>query len=134
MNNAVRIILGLLAGIIAGMLVNSGIVSLSGKIIPLPDGIDPNDMESLKENIHLFEAKHYIIPFLAHALGTLVGAFVAAKIVLNNEMKVAMVIGIFFLAGGVTAAYMLGTPWLPNALDLVFAYIPMAVLGKRLAD
>ena len=33
-------------------------------------------MESLEENIHKFSFIHFLFPFLAHALGTFVGAVV----------------------------------------------------------
>lgn len=39
-------------------------------------------------------------PFLPHALGTLIGAFVAAKLAANHHMKFAMGIGVSFLIGG----------------------------------
>ena len=48
----------------------------------------------------LLETKHFISPFLAHALGSLAGAFLAAKIALSHQMKIALVIGAFFSLGG----------------------------------
>ena len=133
MNNTVRLVLGILAGAVVGMFVNGGIISFSGSVIPAPEGVDPNDIESIKANLHLYTAKHYIMPFLAHALGTLVGAFVAAKIVLNKKMMSGLIIGGFFLLGGIAAAMMIGTPLIPSAVDILFAYIPMGYIGARLA-
>tara|TARA_B110000046_G_C12990002_1_gene397415 strand:- start:686 stop:859 length:174 start_codon:yes stop_codon:yes gene_type:complete len=40
--------------------------------------------------------KFYVFPFLAHALGTLVGAFVAALTAATHKMKFAIAIGCFF--------------------------------------
>lgn len=124
---------GIILGIIIGSSVNMVIVTFSGEFIPLPEGINPDDVLSLKENIHRFKIKHYIMPFLAHALGTLVGAFVASKIALTRKKLAAYVIGLFFLFGGISAAQMIGTPIVPTAVDLVFAYIPMAWFGNKLA-
>ena len=50
------------------------LVTASPLVIPPPAGVDVSDPQSLSESIHLFEPKHFVFPFLAHALGTLVGA------------------------------------------------------------
>ena len=110
-----------------------GIITLSSSIIPPPEGVDPSNMESLKSSMHLFEPKHFIVPFLAHALGTLAGAFITALIAVNHKMKLALVIGLFFLLGGISTVFMLPSPTWFIVLDLVVAYIPMAWIGGRLA-
>jgi hypothetical protein len=133
MHPVLRNILAVVAGIVIGSLVNMGLIMISGSVIPPPEGADIKTMEGLKESIHLFEPKHFIFPFLAHALGTLVGAFIAAKIAVNHNMKFALGIGVFFLIGGITNVFMLPSPMWFNILDLVVAYIPMAWLGGKLA-
>ena len=133
MNPVVKNIIAVVLGIVIGSAVNMGIVMVSNSIIPLPEGVDPTSMESLKENISLFEPKNFIMPFLAHALGTLVGAFLAAKIAANNKLTFALVIGFFFLIGGIMNVFSLGGPAWFNAVDLIFAYIPMALIGWKLA-
>lgn len=111
------------------MAINGWIISISGNMIPLPEGVDPNDLESIKANIHLYTWKHYIMPYAAHALGTLAAAFIAAKIWVGNKMTSGYVFGGFFLLGGIAAAYMIGTP----PIDIMFAYIPMGWIGAKLA-
>ena len=132
MNPIVRNILAVIAGIVVCMLVNGGIISLSGSIIPPPVGMNVNDMESIRANAHLFEPKHFIMPFLAHALGSLIGAFVAAMIAASRKMTFALVIGIVHLLGGIAASFMIPAPAWFIALDLIVAYIPMAWLGGKL--
>ncbi len=127
-------IVAVIGGVIVGMVVNMGLVSISGSIIPPPEGVDPSNMESLKENMHLFQPKHFIMPFLAHALGTLAGAFVAAFVAVGSKMKFALGIGVFFLIGGIAAVSMLPAPIWFNILDLVGAYLPMAWIGGRLTS
>ena len=133
MNPILQNILAIIAGAIIGGAVNMGIVMLGPSIIPPPEGVDTTTMEGLKAGMQLFEAKHFITPFLAHALGTLVGAFVAAKIAKTYKMKLALAIGVWFLLGGAMAAYMLPAPMWYNVLDLLLAYIPMAYFGGKLA-
>lgn len=133
MRPIVKDILAVLAGFIIGSLVNMGIIMISGSIIPPPDGADVTTMEGLKASIHLFEPKHFIFPFLAHALGTFAGAFLAAKIAVTHRMRFAIIIGILFLMGGIANILMLPSPTWFTILDLVGAYLPMAYLGGILA-
>ncbi len=133
MNPTVRNILAVIAGALIGGLVNFALIMLSGSVIPPPEGVDVTSPESLKANIHLFEAKHFIMPFLAHALGTLVGAFIAAKLAASRSMTMALIVGGFFLLGGIINVVSLAAPMWFNITDLVLAYIPMAWLGGKWA-
>ena len=133
MNSVVKNILAILIGLVIGSAVNMGLILISGSIIPSPEGADATTMEGLKESMHLFEPKHFIFPFLAHALGTLVGAFIAALIAGTRKMTFAMVIGVFFLIGGIINVYLLPAPTWFGIVDILGAYIPMAWIGGKLA-
>jgi hypothetical protein len=133
-NPILKNILAIIAGILLGSAVNMAIIMISGSIIPPPDGADVTTTEGLKASMHLFQPKHFVLPFLAHALGTLAGAFVAAMIATTHKMKFAMGIGIFFLAGGIASVFMLPSPTWFTVLDLVGAYIPMAYFAGKLAE
>jgi hypothetical protein len=134
MSPILRNILAVLAGVIIGSVVNMGLITISGKVIPPPAGVDVTNMESLKASMHLFEPRHFIFPFLAHALGTLVGAFVAFIIAASHKIKFALGSGVFFLIGGITNVFLLPAPTWFAVLDLVGAYIPMGWLGGKLAE
>ena len=133
MNPIIKNILAALAGVVLGSIVNMALITISSTIIPPPPGVVVTDMESLKSSMHLFEPKHFLFPFLAHAVGTFVGALVAALIAASHKMKFALGIGIFFLAGGIANVFMLPAPMWFNILDLGVAYLPMAYLGGWLA-
>lgn len=133
MNPVVKNILAVVAGIVVGSLVNMGIIMISGSIIPPPEGADITTMEGLKASIHFFEPKHFIFPFLAHALGTLVGAVIATKIAATRKLFMALLVGLFFLIGGTANIAMLGGPMWFTALDIIVAYMPMGYLGYMLA-
>jgi hypothetical protein len=128
----VRNILAVIAGLVIGGVVNMGLVMLGPWLIPPPAGADPTTVEGLNASIHLFETKHFIFPFLAHALGTLVGALVAALISQSGKLMVAMIVGVLFLIGGISASWMIPAPMWFEAVDIVLAYIPMALIGARL--
>lgn len=132
MNPILKNIFAIIAGIIFGSIVNMGIIMISGSIIPPPDGADVTTTEGLKAAMHLFQPKHFVFPFLAHALGTFAGVFVAAIIAISHQMKFALGIGIFFLAGGIASVLMLPSPTWFTVLDLVGAYIPMAYFAGKL--
>ena len=134
MNPIIRNILAVVAGIIIGSIVNMAIITVSGSIIPPPEGADLTTLEGLKASFHLMEPKHFIFPFLAHALGTLVGAYLAAVIAANHKLKFALVIGVVFLIGGIMNICMLPSPIWFTIIDLVFAYIPMGYLGWKLVS
>lgn len=133
MNPILRNILAILAGLIIGSVVNMGIVMISGSIIPLPEGVDPSNMESINANIHLYGPQHFIPPFLAHALGTLIGALAAAKLAATHKMKFALGVGVFFLLGGIYASTLINSPMWFKVLDILAAYIPMGWLGGKWA-
>lgn len=133
MNPILKNILAIIAGIIIGSLVNMGIIMVSGSIIPPPDGADITTAEGLKASMHLFQPQHFIFPFLAHALGTFVGAFLAAVLAGTYKLKFALSIGVFFLLGGIASIFMLPSPTWFTIVDLVGAYIPMAYIAGKLA-
>lgn len=133
MNSILRNILSILAGFIGGSAVNMALISASGSIIPPLEGADLSTNEGLIASIHLFEPKHFIMPFLAHALGTFAGAYLAARIAASHKMTFALVIGFLFLLGGIGAVYMIPAPLWYDVIDLVLAYIPMAFIAGRLA-
>jgi hypothetical protein len=134
MNPILRNILAVVAGLIIGSAVNMGLIMISGNVIPPPAGVDVTDMESLKSSMHLFEPKHFIFPFLAHAFGTLVGAFIAALIAVNHKIKMALAIGVFFLLGAIMNVFMLPSPVWFTILDIIGAYIPISWIGGILAE
>ncbi len=134
MHPIVRNILAVIAGAIIGSIVNMSIIMISGSVIPLPEGVDNSTTEGLKAGIHLFQPKHFIMPFLAHALGTLAGAMVATAIAVKQKLMAALIVGILFMIGGTMMVFQLPSPAWFNALDLIVAYIPMAFIGYKLVS
>ena len=132
MNPILRNILAVIAGLFVGSVVNMSIILVSGSIIPPPNGADNTTMEGLQATMHLFEPKHFLFPFLAHALGTLAGSLTTALIAANHKTKLALVIGGFFLLGGIVSVCSLPSPIWFTIVDLVFAYIPMTYLALKL--
>lgn len=133
MSSLLRNILAVVVGLVVCIVVNGFLIALSPIVIAPPEGVDVSNAQSLIENIGRFEPKHFIMPFLAHALGSVVGAFVAALIAASRKMTFAIVIGCVHLVGGIGMAFMVPAPTWFVVLDLVVAYLPAASLGGWLA-
>jgi hypothetical protein len=133
MNPTLRNVLAVIVGIVVCMIVNGLLISVSAWIIPPPEGVDPNDLESIKANADKFLPMHYLFPFLAHALGSLLGACVAVWSSAARAQLLALIVGGVHLLGGIVAAFMIPAPIWFIAADLTLAYLPMAWLGGRLA-
>jgi hypothetical protein len=134
MNPVVRNSLAVLAGLVVGSIVNMGLILASAHLIPPPAGADNTTMEGLRATMHLFEPKHFLFPFLAHALGTMAGAGAAAAIGASHQFKLAMGIGALFLAGGIVNCFLLPAPAWFMALDVLLAYLPMAWIGWKIGS
>lgn len=132
MPKLLRQIFAVVVGIIIGGCVNMALVTLSPALIPPPAGVDVNNAESLKQSIHLFQPQHFLMPFLAHALGTFSGALVAYLLAVSHHKQLAFGIGAFYFCGGLAACFMIPAPAWFMALDLLLAYLPMSWLAVSL--
>ena len=122
-------------GLLLGALTNGILVQIGSSLVEAPLGLDLSTEEGLAKAMPLMDYKHFIFPFLAHALGTLVGAYFVSKMRVNRTLINAMAIGFAFLAGGVMMVIILpATPLWFILLDLIFAYLPMAYLGYKLGQ
>ena len=136
LGNFLRGVAAAVVGAFVGGLVNMGLVVAGAKLLPPPAGVDVNDVASIDAHIGEYSLAQLLSPFFAHALGTLVGAFVASLIAasLRARLRAALVVGLLFQVGGIIAVTMIpSAPLWFDALDLVVAYVPMALLGHWLA-
>ncbi|MCE3229502.1 MAG: hypothetical protein K0S32_4053 [Bacteroidetes bacterium] len=132
MKPIIRNILAVVVGLVVGSVVNMALIIAGPKLIPVPEGIDVTTAEGLAVGMHLMQPKHFIFPFLAHALGTLVGAYLATKISTGNKMRFALTIGFVFFFGGLMNCFMIPAPTWFMITDVVLAYLPFAWLAGRL--
>jgi hypothetical protein len=134
MQSSIRIALALILGVAVGSGVNMALIMIGPSLIAPPPGVDMNTAEGLKAAMPLLEPKHFLMPFLAHAIGTLAGAMTGAVIAVSRRAVVAYVVGTLFLCGGIAASVMIPAPTWFIVLDLVAAYLPMAWLGLSIAN
>ena len=126
--NIIAVILGVLIGGIVNML----IINYGPTVIPNPEGFLNANMDEMLQTIHLLEPKHYLIPWLAHAIGTFVGAVIAFKIAKTKQFYMAITVSVFFFIGGLIMIVSIPSPIWFTMVDLGFAYIPMAWLARKI--
>jgi hypothetical protein len=107
-----------IAALFAGSIINMCFVWLGQQWFPAPAGF--------KNALPI----HFLFPFLAHAFGTLSGAILMCWLKPKETRRYALIVGIIFLMGGISASFMIPAPWWFIAADLLLAYIPMALLGE----
>lgn len=125
MNSILRNILVFIGAAMLGGFVNYSIVNFGFEMMSTPEGFDFEKPETFS----LLTTANLMLPFVAHALGTLVAAFLVAKFAASHWRNLAFGMGFFFLMGGAAAVAMIKAPMWFNVMDLVLAYFPMAFLG-----
>jgi len=133
MHPIIRNIAAFLIGLVVGAILNGLTIKYLGPVIGYPDGVNPDDLDSMIDNMHLYEFKHFMTPFIAHSIGSISGAFVCSMIAAKYHLGLSLGIALLFLFGGITMVVLLPAPMWFNVLDLVVAYFPMAYIGWVLA-
>jgi hypothetical protein len=132
--NILKRTLVIFISLFAGAMLNRAIINISSKVIAPPKGFDLTTAEGLQAAMSHMGPEHFLFPFLAHALGTLLSALLITRFLTSQQFIFSMMAGILFLLGGVSMVIMLpDTPIWFVLLDLIVAYIPMAYFGNRIA-
>lgn len=132
MPRPLRNVLAVLAGVAVGGVINAALIALSPTLVPPPAGADMSSAEGLSAAMHLLQPRHFVMPFLAHAVGTLAGALAAYQMAASRRALMAYVVGAVFLCGGLAASFLIPAPAWFVALDLLAAYLPMAWLAIQI--
>jgi hypothetical protein len=123
--------------VVVGAAVNGAVVTLGAGLVPLPEGLPPganmNTPEGIRAAVPHLAPLHFLFPWLAHAIGTLAGAIIAARWTSERMRTIAAyAIGLLFFSGGRWMATQIPDPIWFVVLDLSLAYLPMAWLALRL--
>jgi hypothetical protein len=93
-----RIILGVIAGIIAGSVCVWGVETVNHILHPYPAGMKANDMEAFKSYIENLPFLGKFMVIVGYALGALVSGFISTKIANNGKPTAAIICGLIFLS------------------------------------
>jgi hypothetical protein len=124
----VRNVVGVLVGAIVCVLLNGFLLGLMMGLVGTPAGFDPADLATFT----LLERKHFLSPFVAHAVPSLIGGLIAALVAATRKVTCALIVGGLHLLGGIVAAFIIPAPAWFIALDLSVAYLPMAWIGGKI--
>lgn len=98
----IRNIFAVLAGLAVGMAVNMALIMLNAYVLfPMPDGMDMYDPEQMNEYIATLPTVAFFVVLAAHLGQSFVGGWVAARLGSSQPMLLAMIVGLFALAGGI---------------------------------
>lgn len=123
--------LGLLAGIVMIVIMES----LSGVMYPMPESVNPGDLDAvntyLKENA---PPAGYIMVLIGYVLGAFAGGFTACwfEKLESQRMNAALITGAVLMAFGLMNLFMIYHPiwfWVSS----IAVYLPAAWLGGKLA-
>lgn len=134
MSNGLKNFLAVIAGLVIGSVANMSLIMAGSALVPAPDGVDVTTMEGLKAGMALMGPMNFLFPFLAHAVGTLVGGIIASLLAGSQRTRLPMIIAAFFLLGGIANAMMLPAPAWFIAADVLLAYLPMGWLAIKLGE
>lgn len=105
-----RIILGVIVGIIAGSVCVWGVETINHILYPYPVGMKANDMEAFKLYIEKLPFLGKFLVIVGYAFGALVSGFVATKISKNEKPTAAIIGGLIFLSFTIYNMVVLPTP------------------------
>ena len=101
-------------------------------LFPLPENIDPMDMESIKENMHLIPTESKVFVVIAHFAGIICGMFVAALISKKSMVPTYIVGALMLLATAFNLIMLPKETWFLLA-DGILAVVGFFI-GKNLAQ
>ena len=116
----------IISGIIIGMIVNMGLIILGGIIFTPTENFEP--MNAIN-----WDLKYFIFPFLAHSIGTLSGSYLVSRLSRNSHIIFPLIIGLYFLSGGIYMVTILPAPMWFVFLDLIVCYVPISLIGWRIS-
>jgi hypothetical protein len=126
-------ILSVLVGVLIGAIVNMAILMMSSAVIAPPKGVAMTSDAGINAAMPLLEPKHFLMPFLAHAIGTFVAVYLATRFSKTKAIRIPIIIASIYLIGGIMEVMNLNAPLWFNVIDLLGAYFPMAFLAYKWA-
>ena len=133
MSRALRGVLAVLLGVIVGMVVIGAMEYVAHLIYPLPEGIDPHDMEALKAAIPRMPLGAFVSLLVAWGAGAFAGGRLAAWMASSSKTLHAMIVGLLLLSAAVGNMLMIPHPAWFWAVSL--ALFPLlAYAGARRAS
>lgn len=125
-----RTLLAIVTGLITAMLVIFGVEAIGLLLFPPPAGIRLDTEADLAKLVAMSSpaAKTWLV--FGWALGSFVGAWVAARISRRHRRIAALAVALFIVAGTVMNAVVIAHPMWMNLLGILLP-VPLALLAAR---
>lgn len=128
-----RRIFSVLAGLITGVVIISLVEMANGKLFPLPDGIDFNDKQALKQLMLNMPLGALIMVLSGWVLGSFSGGIVATIVADEKKQRMSLIVGIAFTIATIFNMMSIPHPiwmWVGGMLLI----LPAALLGNKMAS
>ena len=122
----------IIISVLLGAVFNSMILNIGMEMIPPPIGYDMNNPNDLSKAMSVMETRHFLFPFLSHAIGTLVAVLIYTYFIKIKRKFAPILIAVIFFSGGLYMVLILPAPLWFELLDLTLCYFPMAAIGSSL--
>ena len=125
-----------IAGLIVGMALNMALIMVNLIPFPMPEGVSMQDQEAFSAWASTLPDTAFILPMVAHLAQAFFGGWVAARLGASAPLRLAMIIGVGSLLGGIYNAMSLEIPtwmWIEMPFYLVFAWMAGNIEVKRRA-
>ncbi len=126
-----RGVAAVLAAVVAGGLVVLGVEALSGRVYPLPPGVDLSDPQALAAMIASMPAGAFALLFAGWALAAFLVGWIAARLTAEQPMRNAWVAGGLFFFVGLMNLFAIPHPTWFRLVGML-AFLPSLYLGGRL--
>ena len=125
-------VLSVIAGLVTGMITISLIHMVSGMIYPMPQGINPSNIEAFNEWLKTMPTGAFILVLFAHSFGAFDGGLVASLIAQKEKkMHCGLIVGAIILVAGIANIMMIWHPLWFKIIDLIL-YVPAAYIGTKI--
>lgn len=128
----IRKTLAVLGGVVAGAIAVMLGVTVSSTVYPPPKGLDLQDAKAMADYIAGLPAGAFLIVLAAHGSGSLIGAAVCTWIAQQRWWLGGVILGLFFLAGGIMNLRAVPHPLWFAIVDIA-QYVPLGLAGVYVA-
>lgn len=132
MSSILRSALSVLAGLIAGYVLITIFEIVGTLVYPLPAGVDPMNMEALREIVDQIPAGAFVFIIVGWGVGTFAGSWVAGRIATRNKSARGLVVTVLLTLGGLFTLLAIPHPVWVWVLGLA-ALVGGGYAGSRLA-
>ena len=126
-----RVVGGIVVGLLVAFVIFIGFQTLNLSIYPLPEGVTPNDHRAFAEFVSGLPFTAFAIVLAGYVVGSLAGGYTGAKFAHSKWKVIGLVIGVVLTAGGAMNVLSIPHPGWFVILNLLL-FIPMALLGAML--